>query len=570
MNKLMFIILGVVTLVATGLFVGSDDSNAEVVASGSCGTDLTWEYDDATTTLTIKGTGTTMSSWYDGSSTPWKNYRSNVTQVIIDAPNLQNIGEHAFEGCSNLQNVTFSENIQSMSSSAFASCSKLNINRLPDTVTVLESNVFVNDSNLALTTLPSNLTEIGYGCFQNCTKLAISELPSGLTSISGNAFYNCKLSTITSIPDGVTSIGKQALYQVKVPSLYIPSSVTSIGESVCIMNGGPLYYNVVDCTYTGTRTPFGIPSDIYIGENVESIPNLMFYSTYTADVSSCVVHFNAVNCADFASSSTVFGNPYMDTVIFGDNVKRIPAYFGKGIGSTLTSVSLNDELEEIGAGAFTNCTGINSILISDKVTTIGAGAFTGSGIESASIPQNFPVENDVGLIGITHLTIRGSESPVAYTEENYVNLPQYTSRATLTDIYLQDIEYIAPNTFKGIEDVDNKLHTDDESIWGWSGSATKYEHPDFINGSAGYPAKFQSATTSIPGLPDYKLNNVQATMKVGGSNFQLEPTVTVYPAEYNIGTDGGMAGKILSFVPVLIVVGILMLVVGIAVTGRRE
>ena len=57
-------------------------------------------------------------------------------------------------------------------------------------------------------------------------------IPSNITSIGNSAFYNCKLLQSINIPNGVTSIGNQAFQDCySLQSITIPSNVTSIGNS---------------------------------------------------------------------------------------------------------------------------------------------------------------------------------------------------------------------------------------------------------------------------------------------------------------------------------------------------
>ena len=59
-----------------------ENSNSSVISSGVCGDYLTWTLDDDGK-LMISGVGS-MSNWvYDDNCPPWKDYRSDITSVII-------------------------------------------------------------------------------------------------------------------------------------------------------------------------------------------------------------------------------------------------------------------------------------------------------------------------------------------------------------------------------------------------------------------------------------------------------------------------------------------------------
>lgn len=88
-----------------------------LVVSGTCGENLTWEYDTSTYTLTISGTGEMYNysfSSYNGTSNgpyvttaPWRSYYSTMKTVIINS-GVTSIGNYAFSGCNNLKTVYYS------------------------------------------------------------------------------------------------------------------------------------------------------------------------------------------------------------------------------------------------------------------------------------------------------------------------------------------------------------------------------------------------------------------------------------------------------------------------------
>jgi hypothetical protein len=83
-------------------------------------------------------------------------------------PTLVEIGDHAFEGCNNLREVTFNDGLQKIGEEAFLNC------------TSLES-----------VTLPSTLVEIGGDAFYSCRNLREVELNAVPQHIKSEAFYNC-------------------------------------------------------------------------------------------------------------------------------------------------------------------------------------------------------------------------------------------------------------------------------------------------------------------------------------------------------------------------------------------
>lgn len=135
----------------------------------------------------------------------------SVKKVVFDTPNLATIGggelSHegagAFENCTGLENIEFS-NSQSLST--------------------IGGRAFWNCHSLPHVTLPSNLTTIGDGAFANCYNLDNTTYNEGLQSIGAYAFAN-----LTDNPNvgGTPS---------KVEYLYLPDSLKDINEGAYLNN----------------------------------------------------------------------------------------------------------------------------------------------------------------------------------------------------------------------------------------------------------------------------------------------------------------------------------------------
>ena len=95
----------------------------DVIASGTCGDNLTWTLDNQGT-LTVSGTGA-MKSFNDMSApSPWHDYCSSIITVII-LEGATSIGSSAFSNCSSLTSVTIPDSVTSIGSNAFAGCDGL-------------------------------------------------------------------------------------------------------------------------------------------------------------------------------------------------------------------------------------------------------------------------------------------------------------------------------------------------------------------------------------------------------------------------------------------------------------
>jgi hypothetical protein len=244
-------------------FISPVELNADNIASGKCGANLTWTL-NSEGTLIISGTGNMNNYGINSNgitSAPWGQYADRLKRLLF-SNEMTSIGECAFTGCSNLTgDLIIPDNITNIGKSAFMRCSGFNggiiisnsitsINGstfsgclnlsgtlvIPDGVTSIGSSAFSNCSNLTgRLIIPDGVTSIGNHAFENCSGFTGNiTIPANITSIGNRMFYNCSnLTGDIIIPDGVTSIGEAAFYRCSGLNgiLVIPDSVTSIGSS---------------------------------------------------------------------------------------------------------------------------------------------------------------------------------------------------------------------------------------------------------------------------------------------------------------------------------------------------
>ena len=199
-----------------------------IVASGTCGDNLTWKLDDEGT-LTISGKGA-MTEWVNIDSAPWKTYSNTINKVVIQ-PGVTSIGKNAFSLCTNLESITIPKSVTSIGWSAFQGCSSLKSITIPEGVTSIEWGAFQGCSSLMSITIPESVTSIGEDAFYGCENLRSITIPEGVTSIGWKAFKGCSRLMSITIPEGVTSIGDSAFEDCRgLTSISLPESVIKIGN----------------------------------------------------------------------------------------------------------------------------------------------------------------------------------------------------------------------------------------------------------------------------------------------------------------------------------------------------
>jgi hypothetical protein len=232
-------------------------------------------------------------------------------------------------------------------------------------------------------TLPSELggyavKKVGNGSppiFGNqSTSVTSVYIPSSVTNIGDYAFSGCTSLTSTTIPNSVTSIGNYAFQGCSsLTSITIPNGVTSIGEGA--FDG---------CTAL-TSINIGSSSPGLINPGGSIIINPIIPQETTEGEWTYIIE----NGGATITASTATGAVTIPSELGGYPVKKVgnqwPPIFGYP-STSVTSVVIPSSVTSIGSSAFTSCTGLTSITIGTSVTSIGESAFSGcTGLTSITI-----------------------------------------------------------------------------------------------------------------------------------------------------------------------------------------
>ena len=223
-------------------------------------------------------------------------------------------------------------------------------------------------------------------------------ISSGIEKIDNCAFEGLYALERVILPQTLTYMGNLSISYGGLRSITIPENVIYLGRSAvgCNFKLKEVYYNAISVDSSSYRdTEKGIIYSIFwknpvekvvIGENVENLPNFLFYNYFgTLNFEEIVipeniksmgwnvfskcdklkrVYYNAKNCepgwkTTENSIKPIFYDTGLSSVIVGKEVERIP--YGLFIAvSTLKEITLSTNVKVIDAKAFKN-TGLTTV-----------------------------------------------------------------------------------------------------------------------------------------------------------------------------------------------------------------
>ncbi len=352
LTKLMFALFAV--MVGTSV-------NAQT--SGTCGDNATWSYDEGV--LTISGTGAMDDYSVESIITPWKDYTTNITKVVI-GDGITHVGNFAFNLCTGLTSVTIGKGVETIGNGAFDNCTNEGFTKLY---------------------IPDNVKSIGiFACSNNHLKYLC--LGSGLKSIGNYAFNYCQdLQYIGCYALTPPTVGTSAFAGVTPTAIYVDNYCKSNFQSA---DGWSAFSEII-------QTPYG-----YCGAGDGDEPTndvswgySMMDRTLNFSGSGAIKDFSTMGGPNAYPWNNPAFNPMggeydmywtgIEKIQMNKNITTVPDWaFAMQINCS--SISLPSKLTSIGASALEECA-FTSIDLPEGLETIGEYGFFGSKLTSVLFPS---------------------------------------------------------------------------------------------------------------------------------------------------------------------------------------
>ena len=370
------VIASVMLLSVLPLFASADDY------SGSCGDNLTYEFDSYTGLLEISGTGKMED--YDYDTLPWGSFSYSIKYVSIGS-GVTELDDYAFRYCSSVKSFDVdigNDNYSNDSYGVLFNKGKTELIRypadreassynIPYGVTTIDDHAFYSCDELVNVTIPDSVTEICDWAFSYCNGLTSINIPSSVKTIETYAFYDCTNITDYYVDSGNEKYSSEngVLFNKKKTELVIypignerssysiPDTVKTIGSCAFEYAGNlknvTIPNSVKNIEYSAFQNCYNLTS-INIPESVKSIGNYVF--EYCSKLTYITVDSNNQKYTN--DSYGALYNKKMTQLI------QYPA------ANTATSYISPYGVKTISSSAFYGCSNLVSITIPDSVKTV--------------------------------------------------------------------------------------------------------------------------------------------------------------------------------------------------------
>lgn len=412
---------------------------------------------------------------------------SDLTSVVLP-DGVTVLSDSVFNG-SSLESIT-AKGVVKIEDYAFNRCRLLEKAEFSDDLNFIGEYAFHENEKLTdIGVSGENVKELGKYAFYG-SQLETFVLGKGLEIIPEYCFYDTFLKSLK-IPDSVTHIGRYAFASCDylTGTLTIPEKVEFLGQSAFGTVNTELYYNAVNAKCG--EAPFGncYIEKVVVGENVQTIPEALFkgcdclreaiisdsvkeiniraFQNCTAletvtipeklkalnatVFENCTslknVYYNAIDCVFEIDEEGEYISPFgcsknLETLIIGNKVKQIPAYFAYGIKG-IDEIVMPDSVLEIGKAAFKQSS-VTKVTFSKKLVSIEESAFENTNVTFTALPENLRIIRKYAFSNCDKLTDVYIPNSVIHLEEGAFYRCDNLTKVRMSS----NIRFIPDNAFR--------------------------------------------------------------------------------------------------------------------------
>lgn len=260
-------------------------------------------------------------------------------------------------------------------------------------------------------------------------------IPSSVTEIGSCAFYNNGIYSSITIPDSVTSIGAYAFYAMpQLREINIPAGVTEIpmwcfgnsfkSSAETLPSVQPLVFHsgITSLGPSMCDGCTGLTDVVFEGSGITAIPSRAFINCtsltgITIPDEITTIGANAFCYCPFSSITIPSGVTTMGGYAFASC-------------TNLTGITIPESLNAIPNYAFSNCTGLTEAILPSSLTGISDCAFSScTQLEEIVIPSgvtSIGARAFEGCIGLTAMTFLGTTPPTLRNPRTSLGPTSYT------------------------------------------------------------------------------------------------------------------------------------------------
>lgn len=419
---------------------------------------------------------------------------------------------------------------------------------MPDSITNIGDRAFEKCSNLIKIVLSNNLETIGDYAFYRCEVESMPPLPDSVTSIGDYAFYDCFGFSELFIGNNVTRIEEGTFAYTSISKLIIDDNVTYIGPDAfrgCYIETLNLGHNITEISSTSFSNCDRL-TNITVDNNNQyytSVDGVIF----TKDMSTLVMYpcnkagtkYNIPNGVTQISDSAFEFCLNLENIDIPNSVQYIGTYAFSHC-QNLTDITIPSSIISLGDYVFSSSTGLKSIYIQNGLTSIGKFIISNcQNLKNIFIPSSVTSIDRTAFftpdeyyfdytINVTIFGFKGSYAEEYAKNYNIKFLEYMVSTPKITNAQVIDVKSIKLTWSKAVSASGYMVYRSTKQTGGWSKIAT-------VDGES---TLTYTDNKAVPGTQYYY--TVKAYLNIGGINTY---------SDYN---KTGFAGKTTFTVPKIV------------------